>query len=292
MVFGIGEVLWDLLPSGRQLGGAPVNFAVHAAGLGLSAGVVTRVGRDEPGDAIQTALSALPLSTAWLQTDPALPTGSVSVTLSGDGVPEFVIHEPAAWDRIEAPPDALQAMAGAAAVCFGTLAQRQPGSRRTIHQLVSAASPSAWRIFDVNLRQHYFSREIVEDSLALANVLKLNDAEVPVVTGLLGMAGDPPASIERLAQRFGLAVVAVTRGAAGAEIFSQGRWSRHAARPCAVVDTVGAGDAFTAALCAGLILGTDLDVINAVANEVAAFVCASAGATPRLPERLRQRLAG
>ena len=288
---GIGEVLWDLLPSGAQLGGAPTNFDFHVAGLGLRAAVVTRVGQDALGDAVKATLSEMQLSTELVQTDVTLPTGTVTVTLSGAGVPDYTIHEPAAWDRVAATPEALAAMHTAGAVCFGSLAQRSPEARQAIQQLVAATPATAWRIFDVNLRQHYYDLATVDASMTSANVLKLNEAEVPLVTDLVGVTGSLTERMERLADRFRLRVVAVTRGEAGSLLLKDGRWSQQPACSVDVKDTVGAGDAFTAALCVGLLRDLDLDAINVVANEAAGFVCGSAGATPRLSERLKQRLA-
>ena len=164
-VLGIGEVLWDLLPSGPQLGGALANFAFHVAGLGIPAAVVTRVGQDAYGDAIRTRFSEMRLPGELIQGDSTLPTGTVSVTLSPAGVPDYTIHEPAAWDRLAATPEALSAMETAAAVCFGSLAQRSGEARQAIQRLVTATPRAAWRIFDVNLRQHYYDRAVVEASL-------------------------------------------------------------------------------------------------------------------------------
>ena len=290
-VFGIGEVLWDLLPSGPQLGGAPTNFAFHVAGLGIPAGVVTRVGQDAYGDAIRTRFSEMRLPGELIQADSTLPTGTVSVTLSPAGVPDYTIHEPAAWDRLAATPEALSAMETAAAVCFGSLAQRSGEARQAIQRLVTATPRAAWRIFDVNLRQHYYDRAVVEASLELANVLKLNEDEMPLVTDLIGVTGDLERRMEQLAARFQLRVVVVTRGDAGSLLLSGRRWSRKPACAVDVQDSVGAGDAFTAALCVGLLRGIDLDIINEVANQVAAVVCTSRGATPSLPDTFRTRLA-
>lgn len=290
-VFGIGEVLWDLLPSGPQLGGAPANFAFHVAGLGIPAGVVTRVGQDAYGDTIRTRFSEMRLPGELIQGDSTLPTGTVSVTLSPAGVPDYTIHEPAAWDRLAATPEALSAMETAAAVCFGSLAQRSGEARQAIQRLVTATPRGAWRIFDVNLRQRYYDRAVVEASLELANVLKLNEDEVPLVTDLFGVTGDMERRIEQLAARFQLRVVVVTRGDAGSLLLSGRRWSRKPACAVDVQDSVGAGDAFTAALCVGLLRGIDLDIINEVANQVAAAVCTSRGATPSLPGTFKARLA-
>jgi fructokinase len=282
-VLGLGEVLWDVLPSGPQLGGAPTNFALHAAGLGLPAGVVTRVGADALGDAVRQRLTARGLLPDLVQTDSTLPTGTVAVTLSAAGVPEYVIDEPAAWDYIAVTAEALAAMATAAAVCFGSLAQRNPASRTAIRTLVAATPPSAWRVFDINLRQHYYEWATIEASLELANVLKVNDTELPVIGELAGVSGPIEQCMRELARRFGLSVVAVTRGDRGSVLLRDGRLSDHAGYPAAVKDTVGAGDAFSAALCAGLLRGIDLDSTNDFANRVAAFVCESEGATPVLP---------
>jgi fructokinase len=290
-VFGIGEVLWDLLPSGPQLGGAPANFAFHVAGLGIPAGVVTRVGQDAYGDAIRTRFSEMRLPGELIQADSTLPTGTVSVTLSPAGVPDYTIHEPAAWDRLAATPEALSAMETAAAVCFGSLAQRRSEARQAIQRLVTATPPAAWRIFDVNLRQCYYDRAVVKASLELANVLKLNEDEVPLVTDLIGVTGDLERRVEQLAARFQLRVVVVTRGDAGSLLLSGHRWSRKPAWAVDVQDSVGAGDAFTAALCVGLLRGIDLDTINEIANQVAAVVCTSRGATPSLPDTFKARLA-
>jgi fructokinase len=286
-VLGLGEVLWDVLPSGPQLGGAPTNFALHAAGLGLSAGVVTRVGADALGDAARQRLTDRGLRPDLVQTDSTLPTGTVAVTLSAAGVPEYIIDEPAAWDRIAVAAEALAAMETAAAVCFGSLAQRNPASRTAIRTLVAATPPSAWRVFDINLRQHYYEWPTIEASLELANVLKVNDTELPVIGELAGVSGTIEQCMRELARRFGLSVVAVTRGDRGSVLLRDGRFSDHAGHPAAVKDTVGAGDAFSAALCAGLLRGIDLDRTNDFANRVAAFVCESEGATPVLPPEWR-----
>jgi fructokinase len=180
--------------------------------------------------------------------DSTLPTGTVSVTLSPAGVPDYTIHEPAAWDRLAATPEALAAMETAAAVCFGSLAQRGSEARQAIQRLVAATPRAAWRIFDVNLRQCYYDRAVVEASLALANVLKLNEDEVPLVTDLIGVTGDLERRMAQLAARFQLRVVAVTRGDAGSLLLSDRRWSRKSACAVDVQDSVGAGDAFTAVL--------------------------------------------
>lgn len=286
-VIGVGEVLWDLLPSGPQLGGAPTNFAYHAHALGARAAVISRIGRDDYGRDSLARLSAMGLPEETIQVDERAPTGTVLVALSKDGVPHYTIQEGVAWDRLEVSASALEAVYDADVVCFGTLAQRDPISRAAIQRLLAAASASALRVLDINLRQHFYTREIITDSLALSNVLKVNEGELAFLAEMFDLAGGERARISRLAERYRLRVVACTRGERGSVLFSEGRWSDHPGEPSAVVDTVGAGDSFTAAMVLGLLAGWDLDVINRRANEVAAFVASCAGATPELPDRLR-----
>jgi fructokinase len=285
---GIGEVLWDLLPDGPQLGGAPANFAYQAQALGANATVITRVGNDPLGRAVRSRFQGMGLSVTGIQQDEAAPTGTVEVTLASGGIPTYVIHENAAWDHIAVSPAALACVSVAHAVCFGSLAQRHVASRHSIQRLVSSAPATAWRVLDVNLRQDYFKPEVVEHSLELANVLKLNEHELPVIAGMFGIGGDTRHQIQSLASRFGLQVVALTCGARGSLLHRDGQWSQGAPVAVTVKDTVGAGDAFTAALCLGLLRGLELGEINRAANRIAAYVCGCAGAMPELPAELRQ----
>jgi fructokinase len=288
---GIGEVLWDLLPGGRQLGGAPANFVCHACALGAEARLISRVGNDALGREALDRLEKLGVPTDCIEVDPKLPTGTVSVEVTPDGQPRFQIHENVAWDALSGEAGGQAAVAAAAAVCFGTLAQRREPSRATIRSLVAAAPPAALRILDVNLRQDFYSREIIEESMALANVLKVNDAELPRLAEIFQQSGDERAQIEALARRFSLRCVACTRGARGSLLFSGGSWSDHPGTRTNVVDTVGAGDAFSAAMTLGLLSGWSLNEINRLANDVAAYVCSQPGATPELPEQLRDAFA-
>jgi fructokinase len=283
----IGEVLFDLLPSGRQLGGAPANFACHAHALGADARLVTRVGADALGREVRERLRRLGLPTDTVAVDAGTTTGTVSVELDTGGQPRFTIHEDVAWDRLTADAAALAAVAEADAVCFGSLAQRSEPARHAVRTLVTATRPDALRIFDVNLRPPLVRRDVLEGSLALANVLKLNDQELPVLAELFGLPGGVEESVAELARRYRLSLVALTRGGCGSLLFAGGQWSDHPGLPAAVCDTVGAGDSFTAALAVGFLAGWPLDAINRRANEVAAFVCTQPGATPALPEALR-----
>lgn len=286
-VVGIGEVLWDLLPLGKQLGGAPANFAYHAFALGADARIVSRVGRDENGRELLQRLAQLGLNTECIEVDSAAPTGTVSVRVASDGQPQFTIHENVSWDSIAGEPAARRAAAEANAVCFGTLAQRSETSRTAIRSLVSLAPPQALRVLDVNLRQNFYSRDLIEQSLSLANVLKVNDAELPLLAEMFGVAGDARAQMSALALRHSLRAVACTRGASGSLLLAGGRWSEHPGAPAKVADTVGAGDSFTAAMTLGLLGGWDLDDINERANQIASFVASRPGGTPGLPQDLR-----
>jgi fructokinase len=287
-VIGIGEVVWDLLPAGPQLGGAPTNFACHAQSLGANALVVTRVGNDRLGRDVLEHFKAMNVSEATVQVDDEFPTGTVTVSLSGQGVAQFTIHEYAAWDRITVTKSALEAVRQADAVCFGSLAQRTPASRVAIQQLVAAASGDALRLFDINLRQNFYSLEVIEPSLRLANVLKLNQEELSILTGMFSLQGDVRQQMEGLSDAFGLKVVVLTCGPSGSLIYQDGHWSEQSPQPISVVDTVGAGDAFTATLTMGLLNNRSLSEIHALAAKAAQYVCSRAGATPALPEALRR----
>jgi fructokinase len=294
-VIGVGEVLWDLLLTGPQLGGAPANFAYHAHALGAQAQVITGVGKDDYGREIIRRFHEMGLPETGVQVDETAPTGIAKVELSGDGLAHFTIQENVAWDHIAVTTEALVAASEAHAICFGSLAQRSEPSRNTIQQLVAAAPADALRVFDINLRQQFYSRDVIEQSLQRANVLKLNDDELPTLAAMFNLTGAAEDHIERLAQMFGLRLVALTRGANGSLLYQKDndnnevRWSDCASRPVKVVDTVGAGDSFTAALVLGLLRKMDLDEINAVANEVARYVCSQPGATPALPTEFARR---
>ncbi|HEX7859538.1 MAG TPA: carbohydrate kinase [Verrucomicrobiae bacterium] len=286
-LIGLGEILWDLLPTGRQLGGAPANFAYHANALGGNGIVISRVGSDANGTDIINRLEQLNLSTECIQVDPSAPTGTVSVELTADGQPQYIIHQNVAWDKIAADENARRAVAKADAVCFGTLAQRHETSRTSIHELLSLTKPTALRILDVNLRQNFYSAEILEQSLRAANILKINDAELPILAQLFSLPDDPRTQLAELARRYNLHTVALTRGANGSLLFHKNTWSDHPGLLTKVADTIGAGDSFTAAMTLGLLANRDLDFINDQANRVASFVASQPGATPRLPPNLR-----
>ena len=280
LVVAVGEVLWDRLPDGPRLGGAPANVAQHARGLGAEAVLVSRVGIDAPGDAAADRLrrAGLPLDT--LQRDPAAPTGHAGVRLDADGQPRFEIAEDVAWDRLEADAGARRAVARADAVCFGTLAQRRPGARAAIRALVEAAPRDALRLLDVNWRPPFGSRELLEASLAAANAVKLSEQELDLARVFFDLPAEPRAALVELARRFRLRVAALTRGERGSLLVAGDDASDHPGVRVEVRDAVGAGDAFTAALAVGWLRRDALDVLNRRANELAAYVCTQPGAVP------------
>ena len=285
---GVGELLWDMLPSGRQMGGAPANFTCHARALGAIATLISRVGSDSLGNEIRDRLKSLGVSTDAVEVDPMLPTGTVSVEVASDGQPKFVIEPDVAWDAIEAAGPAIDAAEHCDAICFGTLALRGEKSRKSIFQLIENAPRRALHILDINLRPPFVEKETVAQALARADVLKLNDDELTVLANMFGLREQ--STRQRLAEmidRFALRLIALTRGAAGSLLWpGTGSPSEHPGFKVPVVDAVGAGDSFTAAMILGYFRGWDLDLINERANRVAAFVCSQPGATPALPADL------
>ena len=288
-VLAIGEILWDLLPGGRQLGGAPANFIQHAQALGADAGLISRVGDDELGREALARLCARGVATDLIQVDSQAPTGTVSVEIGSDHQPRFTIHEAVAWDRLVVEDAALAAVRNADAVCFGSLAQRTPTGAAAERRLVDAAQPGALRIFDINLRPPFVQPEVVRASLERANVLKLNDQELPALAAMLGLTGPAEKQVDELIRLYALRLVALTRGGQGSLLVGAASRSERPAVAVEVADTVGAGDAFTAALVLGLLHGWPVDEINRCAAEVAAFVCTQPGGAPELPVALRRR---
>lgn len=289
-VVGLGEVLWDLLPTGPQLGGAPANFAYQAAALGANAKVVTRIGEDELGREVIKRFAQMNLPRETVQMDPARPTGTVAVTLDESRVAHYHFPEGVAWEHLEATDVALQTVRSAHAVCFGTLAQRSEVSRKAIQQLVDAAPVDALKIFDINLRLNFYAREVIEQSMHLANVLKLNDDELTILSAMFSLHGDVRQRIEWFVRTFGFKTVVLTRGSLGSLIHQEGHWSEVPPLAVQVTDTVGAGDAFAAALTMGMLKKMDLRGLHALAADVAGYVCSQAGATPEMPEGFRGRL--
>lgn len=304
LILGIGELLWDLLPEGPRLGGAPANFAVMAGRLGNHAAILSRIGRDELGRKAVERLDPLPADTSFLEVDTAHETGRVTVAFEG-GQPHYTIHQPAAWDSMELTGEWVQLAERADALCFGSLAQRSHESRQTIQTLVAQSSSSCVRVFDVNLRAPFISSEVIQESLELASVMKMNDAELPQILALLGLRaqqgmpaqGEPaPGSMRRAAGRLlaefpSLQMVAVTRGAHGSLLVTRDEWHEHPGLPVQVTDTIGAGDAFTAAMVHYLLHGASLARLNEAGNRWGAWVASQSGAMPPLPDAVRADIA-
>ena len=286
---GLGEILWDMLPDGKQLGGAPANFAYHAQALGARGVVVSCIGDDELGKEILTIVDDLGLEREYIAVDKQHPTGTVTVKLDENGKPDFTIHENVAWDFIPCDEALLDLAAEADAVCYGSLCQRSGVSRDTVRQFLQATKPDCIRVFDINIRQSYYSKDIVHLMLELSNVLKLNDDELPIVARLLDIEGSESEILAELTEHYGLRLVALTKGENGSRLYSRDGDSSLTGTPdVRVADSVGAGDAFTAATVMGLLKGNGLDHINEHAGCIAAYVCSQSGATPGLPDGLKQ----
>ena len=279
VVVGLGEVLWDLLPDGKQLGGAPANFTYHAQTLGARGVLVSAVGDDAAGAEILETLAHHGIDTGHVVRDKAHPTGTVSVDVDDAGIPAYTIHEEVAWDYLSFSESSATLAGDADAICFGSLASRNPHSRECIRRFLASAMPGCLRVFDVNLRQHYYDRDVIQTLLDHAEVLKLNEDELPVITELLHISGSTKERMETLLERFALDAIALTRGARGSVLLTPNHLEVHqGVRVGTLADTVGAGDAFTAMVVTGLLNEWPLDEISERANQLAAHVCAHYGA--------------
>jgi fructokinase len=280
-VVGIGEVLWDLLPERTCLGGAPANFAYITTLMGDQGIVASRVGEDSPGLEALRQMEELGLDIDHVQTDPQHPTGTVKVELDDQGTGRFEIAHPVAWDSLEWTPGWRQLAEKADAVCFGSLAQRTPESRATIRHFLRATAPGTVKIFDVNLRQSYYSQDILAESMRLADIVKLNDEELPKIMCLDKFPHrDELSSAQRLIGTYDLQLVCVTRGGRGSLLVRRDDSGEHPGFRVSVADTVGSGDAFTAGLVHEYLHGASLDLMNEVANLVGAWVASEVGAMP------------
>jgi fructokinase len=288
IVIGLGEVLWDCFPDERRPGGAPANVAFHARQLGLQGIVCSRVGRDEPGDELVRILAERGVTTDHIQQDPQRPTGTVSVRLDEADDPTYEITRDVAWDALAYTPDWQRLFEQCAAVCFGTLAQREVPSRDTIHRALEAAA-GALRVVDVNLRDPWYSAAVLTGSLAQADVVKLNRDEVAEISKVLGLpARNPDEFAEILFDRHDVRIVCVTLGKEGAVLYAPGQRAVAGTEPVRTVDAVGAGDAFTAGLTYALLHEWPLAAAGAFANRVGALVATRAGAMPVLADEFRQ----
>ncbi len=286
---GIGEILWDLLPDGKKLGGAPANFAFHANQMGIHSGIISAIGQDAPGREIEDLIHDSHILNLIHKSDK--PTGTVSVKLDQDGIPAYIIHEQVAWDFIDPSIEAFEFARNADAICFGTLAQRSEKSRQSIRKVIQETPYHAFRVFDINLRQQFYSGIIIEESLQLANVLKINEEEIIIFAELFNISGDEFEIVNTILNKFDLKYLALTKGAQGSWLIGSDEKSYLDTPKVTTVDTVGAGDSFTAAMVAGFLRHLPLKEIHRLAVEVSAFVCTCEGATPALPKDLIARLA-
>ena len=285
LVIGVGECLFDLLPEGARLGGAPANFAYHAGQLlGMDrALVVSALHEDALGKRMKEELSRRGLRA--LMPEVGYPTGKVNIAMDKGGIPHYTILEDVAYDHIPFTPEMESVARRAAVVCFGTLAQRNINSQSTIQRFLDATPDGCRKVFDINLRQHFYGKDIIGQSLTKCNILKLNEDELPIVCRMFDLGeGTAEARCHQIMERWNIDIVIYTCGAAGSYVYALGHSSFKASPKVEVVDTVGAGDSFTAAFCSALLVGKDIDDAHRLASDLSAYVCTQSGAMPTVPQ--------
>lgn len=285
LVVGMGEALWDVLPDGKKMGGAPANFAYHVSQFGIPSCAVSALGQDELGRELMDEFKAKQLNVNMAVVD--RPTGTVQVSLDAAGVPQYQIMEDVAWDNIPYTDQLAEMAARTRAVCFGSLAQRSETSRATIRRFLAAMpqTDDTLVVFDINLRQHFYTPELLAESMTLCNVLKINDEELEIVSRMFGYEGMSQRDVCRqLIDRFNLRMLILTCGTEGSYVFAQDEESFRPTPKVAVADTVGAGDSFTAAFVASLLRGKSVSEAHEVAVNTSAYVCTCHGAMPALPD--------
>lgn len=288
-IVGLGEVLWDVFPNEKRLGGAPANFAYHVSQLGLNGCVVSAVGDDELG---QETLTALDNKRVCHQIEKvSYPTGTVQVVVDRQGVPQYKICEEVAWDHIPFSQEIEKVARQTQTVSFGSLAQRNADSRAVIRRFLGALPEKAVKVFDINLRQHYYTSEVITESLALSDILKINEEEVHLVSEMLGLDICNEMDIcSYLLNHYKLDLVILTEGARGSYVHTSSATSYLPTPEVNVVDTVGAGDSFTAAFIAALLKGKPIAEAHRFAVDVSAYVCTQRGAMPLLPASITDRI--
>ena len=288
-IVGLGEALWDVLPEGKKLGGAPANFAYHAGQfLGSDNTIaISAVGEDSLAEETIEALKEHDLN--YLMPRVPYPTGTVQVTLTGDGIPTYDIKENVAWDNIPFTPEMEEIAKNACAVCFGSLAQRNVVSRENIRKFLDATPQDCLKICDINLRQQFYSKEILEDSFCICNILKINDEELVVVNRMFGYDGiDMRKTCQKVVEDYHLKMLVLTCGTNGSYVFTDdGLTSFQETPKVEVADTVGAGDSFTGSFCGSILKGKSVQEAHKTAVQVSAFVCTQNGAMPVIPENLK-----
>lgn len=291
IVVGMGEALWDVLPEGKKIGGAPANFAYHVSQFGLNSRVVSAVGEDKLGSEILDNFRAKQLN-CMIETVP-YPTGTVQVELDAEGVPCYDIKEGVAWDNIPFTPALADLARQTRAVCFGSLAQRSVVSRQTINSFLDAMpqDDNVLKIFDVNLRQSFYTKEILCNSFSKCNILKINDEELVTVSRMFGYPGiDLQDKCWILLAKYNLKMLILTCGVNGSYVFTPGNVSFVETPKVEVADTVGAGDSFTATFVAAILKGLCVQEAHKLAVKVSAYVCTQNGAMPELPESLKESM--
>ena len=284
-VVGLGEVLWDVLPDGKKLGGAPANFAYHAGQFGLDTIAISALGEDALAEETIAALENNGLQ--YLMPRVPYPTGTVQVTLSGDGIPAYEIKEGVAWDNIPYTPEIAEVAKNCKAVCFGSLAQRNITSWATIRQFLDDTPEDCLKIFDINLRQQFYTKNVIEESFKRCNVLKINDEELVIINRMFGYEGlDMRGSCEKMLAEYNLKMLVLTCGTNGSYVFAPGLTSFQETPKVKVADTVGAGDSFTGSFCASVLAGKSLEEAHRTAVKVSAFVCTQNGAMPKVPKEM------
>ncbi|MBQ8458315.1 MAG: carbohydrate kinase [Prevotella sp.] len=286
LIIGLGEALWDMLPEGKKLGGAPANFAYHAGQFGLDTMAISALGEDKLADETIEALEKNGLK--YLMPRVPYATGTVQVTLSGNGIPSYEIKENVAWDNIPFNDEIKEAAKNCRAVCFGSLAQRNVVSRETIQKFLDATPADCIKICDINLRQQFFSKEILEESFKRCDILKINDEELVVVSHMFGYEDLDDAKVcQKMVEQYHLQMLVLTCGTNGSHVFTaEGQHSFQPTPKVEVADTVGAGDSFTGSFCAAILNGKPVEEAHRIAVEVSAYVCTQNGAMPKYPAEL------
>ncbi len=283
-VIGFGEILWDMLPDGRKLGGAPANFAYHSNCLGCEGWVISSVGKDDLGKEIKDVISRKKFNSCLGESD--RPTGTVNIRLDTDGIPSYEIVENVAWDDIVLTDEMKRLASGAAALCFGSLVQRNETSRKSLYEFIGLMPDNALKIYDINLRQNFYDADVIACSLEFADILKINDEELEIVSRIFSLDGSQEQICRNLIRRYSLKLVILTKGKDGSDVVTEDSVYSVSPLPVKICDTVGAGDSFTATFVACYLSGNTVSECHRKANAVSSYVCSCKGAMPDYSKEL------